>query len=122
MEQIWIKDGKFNELSENEAHGLKVEEKAAYMVALNGSKMDALKKEMEAKVGTEVVDELKKQFGELKEKHVEQLEKAMEEQGKTLADLRKSNAALEAPKNMSEELKHVWNAKKDEIASFIDGK
>jgi len=122
MEQIWLKDGKFNELSENEVHALKVEEKAAYMLASNGSKMDALKKEMSEKVGTEVVDELKKQFGELKEKHVEQLEKAMEEQGKTLADLRKSNETLAAPKNLTDELKSVWNAKKDEISSFVDGK
>jgi len=92
------------------------------MLASNGSKMDALKKEMSEKVGTEVVDELKKQFGELKEKHVEQLEKAMEEQGKTLADLRKSNETLAAPKNLTDELKSVWNAKKDEISSFVDGK
>jgi len=107
MEQIWLKDGKFNELSENEVHALKVEEKAAYMLASNGSKMDALKKEMSEKVGTE--------------KHVEQLEKAMEEQGKTLADLRKSKTELETPKNFSEELRQVWNKNADALSKFAKG-
>lgn len=121
MENIWIKDGKFKELDKNTAENLPIEQKAAYMVASNGYKMDALKSEMAEKVGSDVVAELKAQFGELKEKHVEQLQAAMEEQGKTLAELRKSNAMLQAPKNLSHDLKSVWNAKNESIKGFITG-
>ena len=122
MKQIWLKDGKFSELSENEAHGLAIEEKAAYMVAKTDNTVSSLKKEMEGKVGVEAVEALKEQFGELSKKHVEQLENAMLEQGKSLAELRKSNDISNAPKGFDGELNAVWAKSKDSIANFINEK
>jgi HK97 family phage major capsid protein len=122
MEQIWIKEGKFQELDKNTAENLPIEEKAAYMVASNGAKMASLESQMSEKVGTEAIEALKEQFGELKEKHVEQLQNAMEEQGKTLSELRKSNAANLVPKGFDGELAAVWSKSKDSISNFLNEK
>lgn len=128
MKKIWIKeDGSFNELSENEIAGLKnVEELAAYMLAKNTHDMEALKADIESKVGTEVVEKLQNQFGELKDEHVAQLQTAMEDQGKELGKLRteKAKSALlnETPATFSIELKKVWDERKDDIAEFIGNK
>lgn len=123
MEKIWLEeDGSFKSLTDNEVAGLKnVEDLAAYNIAKNSHEMATLRKEMEAKVGTEAIEELKSQFGEISKKHVEQLEEAAKEQGKELANLRKSNAIASTPKNFDQELKHVWNEKKDDINAFISG-
>jgi len=125
MENIWIKDGKFQELDKNTAENLPVEAKAAYMLAANSHKMDALKKDMESKVGTEAVEALKAQFGELKEKHVEQLQQAMEDQGKELSKLRsdreKEAILANTPKSFNDELKSVWNKSSKQIGEFVSG-
>ena len=120
MKTIWLKDDKFVELDKNTAENLPVEEKAAYMVAGNSHKMASLEAKMAEKVGTDVIDALKKEFGELKEKHVDQLQQAMEDQGKVLADLRKAKSTNDVPLNFSGEMKAAW-AKSETISNFLKG-
>ena len=121
----WIKsDGKFNELTENEVkeHCKEVEDLAAYQIAHNSHKFSTLEAEMKEKVGTDVVEALKLQFGELKEEHFKHLENAVHEQGKEMGKLRDRNEKLallkETTNGFMEELKQVWEKNADEIAVY----
>ena len=121
MEQIWIKDGKFSELPENEVANLEVGQKAAYMMAKNSDNMSKLEAKIEEKAGEDVVKEIKGQIGELKEKHFDMLESAVKEQGKEIARLRKEGKeAIEAPKSFDAELRAVWKSS-DVLKNFISG-
>ncbi len=121
---IWIKDGKFNALTENEIkENLKeVEQLAGYTMAKNSNEVSEMRVKMEDMVGKETVDLLQKQFGELKEDHFKHLQNAVEVQGKEMQKLRSEKDKLsilkETPQGFMEELKGVWAKHADRIADY----
>lgn len=122
METIWIKDGKFNELSENEVHGLEVGDLGAYHIAKNSDDKAKLEAKIEEKAGTDVVEALKEQVGELTKKHFDNLEEIVKTQGIAIKEAAKDKRILDAPKHWNDELKMVWKNNAEAISDFVSGK
>lgn len=121
--KIWIKDGQFIELTNEQIKALGVDDLAAYFTDLNKSRMDALASKVNANASKEEIEGLKKSFNEAIEKQSSELNAILKEQGLVIAKLRGglNNSTIKTLKEFLNDNKEVFvKSFKDRRADSIE--
>jgi HK97 family phage major capsid protein len=110
---VWIVDGKFKELSKEEIEKLDVEDMAKYYNAENENYRKSIKKLIEEKADSDLINQLKSEFAEMKDNQMKALNSALESQGLMIQKLRKDI-------NGTTEVKSVYTSIKEQLSKHIE--